>query len=694
MLGEILVTSGPQKGERFEISQASVVHLSQGKLLLGPMPDRTTPCVMRFVVEEGQLCVEAGGRAEVEFNQRLLDKLQPATHGDMVTVGDVGFVFSIRSARSGRKSEMGQRKHHVLSRVALRDVSSVVNDLHAHRTHLAAFYRIVSEIHLGISLDNLMGRILDVLLEELPAAQRAVIFRVREDGELTHHLVRSRGKDVCPTRISHSLLDEVVSTREAILSRDLMSDDRFKTAESIVIEQMTTAICAPFFKDDEVVGAILVDSTTRGQPFGKPDLELVTAVAGQLALAMDRRRLLAVEHEKKSLEANKQAMDQALVEAMAVQQFLLPSSLPKILGCQLSVRSEFCEKLGGDYYDLFALDAYRMAVVVADVSGHSISSALVMAMTRSIVRCYCQRYENPSQVLAETNRAVRNDTRPGMFVTLFLGFLNTREMTLSFANAGHHYPILFESGTEELRQLDSGGFPLGLRADATYPLEKIYLKGGDFMVFYTDGVVEAKDPTGRMFGKEGMLKPLQTREHKDADSVASAIYNSISIHLAGHQAADDISILTLSVDPAYDSLFFEVPSLEEKAEEAARIIAAYSREHGFLPERREAHFRLMMREASANAITHGNKNNAGKKISYYVRSDSEVMRISVMDEGQGFSGNARLEELEIDTRTLRGRGLFLLRKYADGMSYNECGNELILDFQKQGFGNPEKDSTT
>ncbi len=694
MIGEILITEGPEKGERFEICEPSVVNLADGKLQFGPLVDPAQDCAFRFQLDGEELIVESGGDGDLQFNQRPIEGPQRVAHGDMITLSGVSFVFYMtRSMTRRKKAKDTTRKHHVLSRMALKDVSSVVEDLHAHRTHLGAFYRIVSEIHLGLGVDHLMGGMLDVLLEELPSAQRAFIFRLLDDGLLSRVSTRMR-KGVNPsTRASRSLLDEVVRGRDAILSRNMLKDSRFKRRESIVIEQINTAICAPFFKGDKVAGAILVDSNKPGDPFDSVDLELVTAVAGQLSLALERQQMHLLEAVKKELEAEKSDIERALAEAQSVQQFLLPQALPKVLGCELAVRSDFCEKLGGDYYDLFPLDSYRMALVVADVSGHSISSALVMAMTRSIVRCYCQQYQTPSEVLAATNRAVRNDTQVGMFVTLFLGFLNTREMTLSFANAGHHYPILIEADSRKLRELDSGGFPLGLRAGATYPADKLYLKGGDLLVLYTDGVVEAKDPTGKMFGKQGVLKPLEKLETLTASVVADKIFDAVGIHLAGHPALDDISILTLSVDPAYDSLYFDVISTEEKAEEAARIIAAYARDHGFLPERREAHFRLVLREASANAITHGNRGNPGKRLSYYVRSDSAVMRVSISDEGKGFQGNVRLKQVEIDTKTLRGRGLFLIRKYADRMCYNEQGNELILDFHKDGFGNPDQTET-
>jgi len=385
-----------------------------------------------------------------------------------------------------------------------------------------------------------------------------------------------------------------------------------------------------------------------------------------------------------ALEAERRAIDRELARAHVVQQLLLPRSLPDALGLVISAQSTFCEKLGGDYYDAFWLADHTLALAIADVSGHGIAAALVMAMTRSALRSHCQYTDSPAEVLIALDRAIRRDTHAGMFVTLWLGVLDTRAMSLTYASAGHPYPLLFGAGGAAPRILDRGGFPLGLRAGASYTEDRIGLVAGDLLVLFTDGVVEAKDPSGARLGRDRLVAGVSA--DAGAEGAAKSVFALVRAHLAGRPPTDDASIVACAIDPAFDRMTLDVASDATSAEGAAEAILHFALEHGFVPARRQAVLRLLVREASANAIRHGNRNAPGKRIRYHVLVDSARLRITVVDEGDGFDGNLALERLGVDTKTSRGRGLFLMRRYADAMRYNTRGNELSLELLRPRAG--------
>ncbi len=258
-------------------------------------------------------------------------------------------------------------------------------------------------------------------------------------------------------------------------------------------------LCAPLKTERGILGAFLVIGAPDRQ-FTAGDLKLVSVIAMQAAPAIEIVNL----HQ---LELEKERLDRDLETAQQVQTGLLPQSMPDIPGSQVAAYWKPARQVGGDFYDFFQLPDGRWGLVVGDVSDKGMSAALVMAATRTTLRAVLTRLDNPAQVtpgelLGRVNDVLSPDMPMNMFVTCLLVLLDPVSGRLQLANAGHNPPFLrTRQGVEELR---AGGLPLGLPAflvpGAAYEEKDWQVEPGDTLLMYSDGLVEAHDPGGDMYG--------------------------------------------------------------------------------------------------------------------------------------------------------------------------------------------------
>jgi serine phosphatase RsbU (regulator of sigma subunit) len=258
----------------------------------------------------------------------------------------------------------------------------------------------------------------------------------------------------------------------------------------------------------------------------------------------ERTEQLKIAMAKQQEEAQeRQRIEQELQVARLIQQTLLPKSAPELEDYQLATYYQPAREVGGDFYDFFMLGDGRLGVVVGDASGKGMPAALVMASTRSVLRAVAQRVGIvPGQVLAQANEILYFDIPPNMFVTCFYAILDPESGSMSYANAGHDLPYLHRGGDcEELR---ARGMPLGLMPGMSYEQKEIVLERGESALFYSDGLVEAHDPKGEMFGFP-RLRELVAK-HGEERSLGNFLLEELYSFVGeGWEQEDDITLLTL-----------------------------------------------------------------------------------------------------------------------------------------------------
>jgi steroid delta-isomerase-like uncharacterized protein len=241
--------------------------------------------------------------------------------------------------------------------------------------------------------------------------------------------------------------------------------------------------------------------------------------------------------------SERERIEQELQVARRIQHALLPKEVPKLEGWEISPFYGPAREVGGDFYDFLELPNEHLGLVVGDATGKGVPAALVMSSARSMLRAVAQASDSPGDVLRRANDPLVVDIPPNMFVTCFYAILDPRSGRLVYANAGHDMPYLHRlSG--EAEELRARGMPLGLMPGMSYEEKETVLDAGEAALFYSDGLVEAHDPRGDMFGFP-RLKALVAK-HSEEGSLGDLLLEELYSFVGeGWEQEDDITLLTL-----------------------------------------------------------------------------------------------------------------------------------------------------
>ena len=248
--------------------------------------------------------------------------------------------------------------------------------------------------------------------------------------------------------------------------------------------------------------------------------------------------------EQKREAQERERIEQELRIARLIQQTLLPKTLPELPGYEVAAYYRPAREVGGDFYDFFELEDGRLGLVMGDATDKGMPAALVMATTRSVLRAVAQSSNSPAEVLKRANDALVADIPANMFVTCFYAILEPKSGRLLYANAGHDLPYLRRGwGAEELR---ARGMPLGLMPGMSYEEKEIVLDAGEGVLFYSDGLVEAHDPKGELFGFPRLQRLIATRSAGSGEELVDFLLEELySFTGEGWGQEDDISLTTL-----------------------------------------------------------------------------------------------------------------------------------------------------
>jgi serine phosphatase RsbU (regulator of sigma subunit) len=295
-----------------------------------------------------------------------------------------------------------------------------------------------------------------------------------------------------------------MESREAILSADASNDSRFDMSQSIVDFRIRSLMCVPLLSSDgTALGVIQVDTLDQRARFQNDDLEVLASVASQAAVAVENAQL----HD---LALQQQAMERDLELAHKVQQGLLPLAAPKISGYEFFDFYEPAYQVGGDYFDYVELPGGRFGVILADVSGKGVAAALLMAKLSGEMRYALASEATPAAAVQRVNAAFSHSRWEDRFVTLVLVIVDPQDHKLTVVNAGHMPPLVRRAdGRVEELGASIAGVPMGVDSTFTYEQTCADLITGDLVVMFTDGISEAMNGKGELYGIERLRKRLE-----------------------------------------------------------------------------------------------------------------------------------------------------------------------------------------
>ena len=446
-------------------------------------------------------------------------------------------------------------------------------------------------------------------------------------------------------------------------------------------------LAVPLVSQGELIGVLNLGPRLSEQDYSSDDRKLLDNLAAQAAPAL---RVGQLVRQQQAEAATRQRFEQELEVAKLIQQNFLPKQLPELSGWQVSAYYRPAREVGGDFYDVIPLPEGKVGFVVGDVTDKGVPAALVMAATRSVLRASAQRLVNPGETLERVNEHLCPDMPEKMFVTCLYGVLDPATGHFRFANAGHDLPyVKTAEGSEELR---ARGMPLGLMPGMPYEEKETVLQPGDSLLLHSDGVVEAHDPEGAMFGFPRLKQCVA--DYPGGSELIDRVLSDLHAHTGPDaEQEDDITMVVLQRSPGAAHLAngaapagvlaeFDVPSAEGNERLAIERVSAAVADLGLDASRLER-LKTAVGEATMNAMEHGSGYREDRPVKVRVLTGDGSVRVQITDLGGAPAEREReLPDLEAKLEGLqrpRGWGLFLIENMVDETRESSDGEHHTLE---------------
>ncbi len=407
---------------------------------------------------------------------------------------------------------------------------------------LSAILEIMKNLARAVTLDDVLPKVLDTLFTIFIQADRGFIVLNDAQGNLEPKFKKTRRPDQEEmVRVSKTVLREVMQTGEAIISLDAGSDSRFELSQSIADFRIRSMIVAPLLNSGgEPIGAIQIDTVQQKGGFENKDLEILVGVANQAGIAIENAQL----HED---VVQKRLVEQDLALASQVQMAFLPKAPPKIKGYTFFQYYNPAQEIGGDYFDYIELGNNRVAIVIADVVGHGVAAAMLMAKLSAEWRFAFATITDSRLALATLNDRI---TALGVekFITMAVIVLDYVAHKATIVIAGHMPPImLMNDKSIEEPGTDVGGPPLGIMSDIPFDAFELDIQPGESLTLYTDGIFEAPNAQGAQFSINRMRQQVSDCAG-DISRTGNEIIERVTEHIIGCKQEDDMCLVILGRD--------------------------------------------------------------------------------------------------------------------------------------------------
>ena len=402
---------------------------------------------------------------------------------------------------------------------------------------LTVLNEIATELISILDLDPLLERV-GQLLRRLIDYQMFTVLLLDEKGEtlITRYAWRF-GHAQPPERrlpVASGLVGVAVREWRLVNVPDVRHDARYLPMNP----ETRSELIVPLFHKGRIIGVLDLEHTRTGF-FNEEHERMLTTLAAQVAIAIENARLY------QEVRSQEQQLERDIAMAREVQLRLLPASAPEMANADMAVRFLPARTIGGDLYDFVDYGPGRTAIVLGDVSGKAAPAALFAALASGIMRSAAQQRPEPARMLALLNDALQERKLESQYVTMLFALWNDESRTLQVANSGAVQPVFCRQGQSATVQAE--GFPLGLFPNVIYDELRVATEPGDAIVFVSDGILDAEDAQGEMYGHDRLAGLLCSQRDHSAQQIADAILADVTRFQGEQERFDDETIIVLKV---------------------------------------------------------------------------------------------------------------------------------------------------
>ncbi len=385
-------------------------------------------------------------------------------------------------------------------------------------------------------LDTTARRVVETM-----AVKASIIRLLKEDtGELVTravcHLSNAYLKKG-PVMLRENAVDLAAFSGEAVYIENMATDPRTRYPDEARRAGIVSGLCVPMTFRGQTVGVLLA-YTGETRVFAESETAMLRSIASQAAAAIINGRL----HEE---NVESERFQRQVTVAGQIQRRMMPESPPRVKGLAFGCVYDPSLSVGGDFYDFIEAPNAGVGVCIADVVGKGIPAALMMASVRSALRAHATLTPEIESIMVEVNRHMCRDTLVSEFATMFYGVFSRDGRSFSYSNAGHPHPLWLH-GTQ-IRMLEAGGMVVGVDPSATFDCETIDVELGDAIVMVTDGVTEAMDFEGRLYGQDRLLKSVKKHRDLGAHPMAQQLLWDVRRFVGLADQSDDITIVVTKI---------------------------------------------------------------------------------------------------------------------------------------------------
>jgi sigma-B regulation protein RsbU (phosphoserine phosphatase) len=393
----------------------------------------------------------------------------------------------------------------------------------------------------SLDVDQMLNTIVQKSIKAVKAEQGSIMLVTEKQDDPLKTLIRHQdfSGSMQSYKIGTHVTGWVLKYRKPLMIENLAKDDRFNVTEQEA-KDIRSVLCLPILFQAKIVGILVMTNKKTGEPFSSNDLRLLSIIAAQSGQLIRNSQLQQETIDKKRME-------QELILAQNIQRGLLPKTDPKIEGIEIASYFSPADAVGGDYYDYFEIDENQVGIVVADVSGHGPSAALIMTMIKGVLHSIIRNFTTPDQALSEFNSIISGIVPADVFVTLLFIVLDLNQKVLQFANAGHMPIIHYNHQNNRVQILELQGCALNLLPDSSYTLKAVPLQAEDIFFIYTDGVNEAVNDLSEMFEISGLQDSINEVNSEPVNKIIGHIKGKLQAFTGKSSQTDDIVMIAIKI---------------------------------------------------------------------------------------------------------------------------------------------------